>query len=321
MSLTALALEHAERGWHVFPVKTGGKGPRAGWRWAKWHTTDPALIRQWWASGGNVGIACGPSGLVVIDLDVGGPLPPWWDTVPGVTNGDDVYAVLAEAHDDGWPDTYTVHTPRGGWHFYFRADGHGIRNSAGQIAPMVDVRGVGGFVVAAGSVRPEGAYELVNDRDPVPLPGWLAELAAKAKPEQVAANHATPAMSNTEAYVRAAVEAEVRAVATAANGQRNDQLNRSAWSLARFVPTGQLVADELTEALLSAATNAGLGQAEARRTIGSALRSRAHERAVRCQDVLVAIRPARRAGHRPRRRRAGRRRPSQEHAADRGHSP
>jgi Bifunctional DNA primase/polymerase, N-terminal len=274
-TITDQALAYAERSWHVFLVKVGGKEPRAGWKWAKWNTTDPALIRQWWASGGgNVGIACGPSGLVVIDLDVGGPLPPPWDTVLGVANGDDVYAVLAEAHDDGWPDTYTVRTPRGGWHFYFKADGHGIRNSAGQIAPMLDVRGDGGFVVAAGSVRPEGAYELVNDRDPVALPGWLAGLAVKAKPEQPTANHVAPAMSNASTYVRAAIDAEVRAVSTAANGQRNDQLNRSAWSLARFVREGQLAEDVMTGALTSAALDAGLTPAEIRRTIGSALRSR-----------------------------------------------
>jgi Bifunctional DNA primase/polymerase, N-terminal len=93
-TITDEALAYAERGWHVFPVKDGGKEPRAGWKWTRWNTRDPALIRQWWASGGNVGIACGPSGLVVIDLDTGGPLPPPWDTVPGVANGDDVYAVL-----------------------------------------------------------------------------------------------------------------------------------------------------------------------------------------------------------------------------------
>lgn len=274
MTAVDTALACAGRGWHVFPVKDGGKEPRAGWKWARWNTTDPGLIREWWASGGNVGIACGPSGLVVIDLDTGGALPPPWDTVPGVANGDDVFAVLAEAHDDGWPDTYTVRTPRGGWHFYFRAGGHGIRNSAGQVAPMVDVRGDGGFVVAAGSARPEGAYGLVNDRDPAPLPGWLAGLAVKARAGQPAARCATPAAATSGAYVRAAVNAGAREVATAPDGQRNDQLNRSAWSLARFVRDGQLGEAELTGVLLSAAADAGLGQAEARRTIGSALRGR-----------------------------------------------
>jgi bifunctional DNA primase/polymerase-like protein len=271
----AAALAAAERGWRVFPVQAGGKAPRDGWRWAEWHTTYPARIRGWWASGGNTGIATGPSGLVVIDLDVGDgrPLPAPWDTVPGVNDGGDVYAVLAEGHGDGWPETYTVMTPRGGWHFYFQAGGHSIRNSASQVGPLIDVRGDGGFVVAAGSVRPEAAYELIDDRDPAPLPSWLAQLAARAKsepPRRVAA----PPADRSRAYVRAALEAEVRAVAAAPGGQRNDQLNRSAYALARFVAVGELTAEMLTAALTEAARHAGLGPAETQRTIASALKGR-----------------------------------------------
>jgi Bifunctional DNA primase/polymerase, N-terminal len=167
-----------------------------------------------------------------------------------------------------------VITPRGGWHHYFKADDHGIRNSAGQIAPMIDVRGDGGFVVAVGSVRPEGTYQLINDREPAPLPEWLARLAAKAIAGRPAANRATPAISRPGAYLRAALDAEARAVATAPDGQRNDQLNKSAYALARLVRDGQLAEDVMTEALTSAALDAGLGQAEVRRTIGSALKGR-----------------------------------------------
>ena len=81
----AAAVAAAARGWHVFPCKAGDNTPRDGWRWTQWHTTDPARVRQWWASGSdNVGIAAGPSSLVVIDLDTskGGPLPPPWGNVP-----------------------------------------------------------------------------------------------------------------------------------------------------------------------------------------------------------------------------------------------
>jgi Bifunctional DNA primase/polymerase, N-terminal len=258
------ALAAAERGWYVFPCQVGGKTPRDGWRWAQWHTTDPTRIREWWASGGNTGIACGPSGLVVIDLDTsdGQPLPPPWDTVPGVVDGSDVYAVLAEGHGDTWPQTYTVTTPRGGWHFYFLAGGYGIRNSASQVGPMIDVRGDGGFVVAAGSVRPEGAYELIDDRDPAPLPPWLAELAAKAKDEPPLPHPVHRSADRSGAYVRAALEAEIRAVASAPAGQRNDQLNKSAYALARFVAARQLTEDTLTAALTEAARHAGLPAAE-----------------------------------------------------------
>ena len=101
-------------------------------------------------------------------------------------------------------------TPSGGRHLYFEAGGYGIRNSVCQVGPMIDVRGDGGFVVAAGSVRPDGTYELIDDVDPAPLPPWLAGLAAKAKADPPAARTTAPAAGRSGAYVRAALEAEAR---------------------------------------------------------------------------------------------------------------
>lgn len=273
MSVQA-ALDAAARGWHVFPCQ--GKQPRARWRWAEWNTTDRARAAEWFADGtSSVGIACGPSGLVVIDLDVadGKTLPPPWDTVPGAVDGVDVFAVMLEAHGESWPDTYTVRTPRGGWHFYYQAGNHGIRNSASQLGPLVDVRGDGGFVVAAGSVRSDGSYELVNDTDPVPLPAWLAAMAAKTTEPRPPARPLLQVVRGG-AYVRKALEAEAQAVAAAPSGQRNEQLNKSAFAVARFVVTGELSASDVTEALTAAAGQAGLPASEARRTIQSALKGR-----------------------------------------------
>lgn len=75
--------------------------------------------------------------LFVIDLD--GP--------PGEAS----WAQLLEQHG-ALPETYTVATPSGGRHLYFLAPaGTRIANSAGAIAPNVDVRGHGGQVVAPGT--------------------------------------------------------------------------------------------------------------------------------------------------------------------------
>ena len=77
----------AARGWRVFPVESGGKRPCID-RWEDRATADPeraaAAWRESWA-GYNVGIACGPSGLVVIDLDTRKPstgLAPGWQAEP-----------------------------------------------------------------------------------------------------------------------------------------------------------------------------------------------------------------------------------------------
>jgi Bifunctional DNA primase/polymerase, N-terminal len=265
----AAALAAAAHGWHVFPCQ--GKQPAPGWKWAQWHTADPARIAQWFRGARSAGIACGPSGLVVVDLDTGKPVPAPWNEVPGLADGAGVLEFLAAAHDAALPDTFTVRTPSDGLHLYFQAGGHGIRNSAGQLGPMVDVRGDGGYVIAAGSVRDDGAYELVDDTDPAQLPVWLvARLAATAPPPAAPPGDRV----HDDRWVQAAVEDEAQLVAAAPVGQRNHQLNRSAWILARFVLTGQRDRDELTAVLLTAATMAGLPAAEAARTIRSALESR-----------------------------------------------
>ncbi|MHA7126318.1 bifunctional DNA primase/polymerase [Janibacter indicus] len=75
--------------------------------------------------------------LFVVDID--GP--------PGEAS----WAQLVEQHG-ALPETYTVATPSAGRHLYFVAPaGTRIGNSAGAIAPKVDVRGHGGQVVAPGT--------------------------------------------------------------------------------------------------------------------------------------------------------------------------
>ena len=133
----------ADRDWHVFPLRPGGKRPafpghkaqdctgtdlrcRGGHQgWEPRATTDPGRIGRAWArTPYNIGIACGPSGLLVIDLDTPKPgdvPPPEW-ALPGVTDGADVLAVICERHGQPFPsETFMVRTRRGGLHLYFTA--------------------------------------------------------------------------------------------------------------------------------------------------------------------------------------------------------
>ena len=71
--MTALldaALGLAARGYHVFPLKPGGKTPLTdhGFHDA---ARDDQTIRAWWGkwSDANIGIACGASGIIVVDGD------------------------------------------------------------------------------------------------------------------------------------------------------------------------------------------------------------------------------------------------------------
>lgn len=139
-------------------------------RWETEATADPDEARAAWDPSGewagmNIGVACGPSGLVVIDLD----------TKKG-KDGLRTFQVLLDELGIEWPKTYTVRTPSGGLHLYFRAPpGVEIRLSASQLADGVDIRAWGGLVVAAGSVIQGIPYEVDIDAEIVPLPPELTE--------------------------------------------------------------------------------------------------------------------------------------------------
>jgi Bifunctional DNA primase/polymerase, N-terminal len=94
----AAALTAAERGWHVFPLVPDAKRPAVE-DWEGRATTDPTRIRRCWSAGPyGVGIACGPSRLVVVDLDQPKPgqTPPQAWSRPGITCGADVLADRAD---------------------------------------------------------------------------------------------------------------------------------------------------------------------------------------------------------------------------------
>ena len=68
--LCEFAVVYAQRGWAVFPLKPRSKAPLTphGFKDA---SNDAQTIRAWWARWpkANIGIACGASGLVVVDVD------------------------------------------------------------------------------------------------------------------------------------------------------------------------------------------------------------------------------------------------------------
>jgi hypothetical protein len=161
---SALAL--AGRGWHVFPCAIGGKQPALRGNWQGLATTDPAVICGWWTRRAwNIGIACGPSGLVVLDLDV--PKDPRQPHVSGITS----LARLCQQARQPYPlATFTVATPSGGCHLYFTAADQTVANSASRLGPRIDVRANGGYVIGAGSMIGGRAYAVRNDAIPAPLP-------------------------------------------------------------------------------------------------------------------------------------------------------
>jgi putative DNA primase/helicase len=282
------ALEYAEHGWPVFPCDPKTKAPliAGGFHRA---SRDLDVVRRWWSSHPHamIGVPTGPaSGFSILDVDV--------DEASGV-DGPTCLAQL-EAKHSKLPETVSTRTPRGGLHLLFRwSPQHPLRNSAGKLDPGLDVRGDGGYAIVPPSVRPDGvAYRFENPTglfDIAEAPDWLLQLACNRPSTVIASAHqpqlrptcATDARS--EAYLAAALESELDLVRTAAEGTRNDQLNRSAFNLGQFVSAGLLDGVFAESGLLDAALACGLVKDDrehsVRNTIASGLKAgAAHPRKI-----------------------------------------
>ncbi|MEU6544079.1 bifunctional DNA primase/polymerase, partial [Streptomyces sp. NPDC046859] len=247
--LTA-ALDAASHDWRVFPLIPGDKRPAVS-DWETRATTDPDRItRAWSVAAFNVGIATGPSGLVVIDLDKPkhpGDTPPAAWAEYGVTDGADVLAVLCERHGQPFPaDTYTVRTWSGGTHLYFAApEGEPLRNTAGDSARglgwKVDTRAWGGLVVGAGSTFAGHPYEVTCNTPVAPLPEWLAELLRPAPlPPQTLITVALAGRGRRTAFLRSAINGEVERVTASGPHLHNNSLYIAAVALGQLAAGGEL---------------------------------------------------------------------------------
>ncbi|WP_229852878.1 bifunctional DNA primase/polymerase [Streptomyces albospinus] len=224
-------------------------------------STDPLTVRRMfatapWATG--YGIACGrpPHHLIGVDLDT--------------KNGADGLTALhfvAEAHAFPLPPTVTVLTPSGGRHLWFTGPpAPPVANSVGRLAPGIDIRGTGGYLVGPGSLTTRGRYVLApgTPRRPAPVPQALLTLLTPP----LGASRRTPARSGPYAAPGADPQhaaALVRFVRASPRGQRNARLF---WAACRAYESG--LGRELAERLLAAARHTGLPEDEARATLASA---------------------------------------------------
>jgi len=184
------ALKYAARGWRVFPIHSPtaegcscekpncehvGKHSRI-MDWPNAATTDPAIIRGWWARwpDANIGIATGPeSGIFVLDVD-----------------GEDGQASLKRLEaKERLPQTLRALTgrqsqsgERTGFHLYFNCPvGTNLNNKAGLLGKGLDIRAAGTCVVAPPSVHSSGLrYEWAQEESAiVDAPPWLIAMASK----------------------------------------------------------------------------------------------------------------------------------------------
>lgn len=266
-SLADEARRYARRGWAVFPIAPKSKAPlirsKRGGRGFMDASTDEDRVTRWWAREpqANIGIATGePSGIVVLDVD-----------------DFDSLEALEATHGD--LETLWAVTGSGGMHFVFRRPKDGLRNSAGRVAPGIDVRGDGGYIVAAPSVHPSGQpyrWGLSGPIEPAHMPEWLLTLARpKARPSVPREHRRQPPSVTVEhgatVYGATVLRGEAKVIAWADEGERNETLNRCAYRVGRFVAGGEIEEDRARDVLMDAATASGLPEMEAERTIVGAL--------------------------------------------------
>lgn len=260
----SLRITATEEGWDLgwsYLALTGKRPIEKKWTERERETRDEAIS---WATQTNVGIRTGSAsgGLVVIDIDQG-----------------------ADLSSLDLPDTVTVITGSGGLHLYYRTD-EAIRNSASKLAQKVDVRGEGGQVVAVGSIHPETKkmYRYAHDLSPAeinvqPLPSWVIEVLTKTEPTQPRKSPGEGKnrskrgrdTSSNNGYSAAALSYEAERVANAGEGERNDTLNRAAFSMGTLIGAQTLDRAEVESVLEDAATQCGLTPNEARITIASGI--------------------------------------------------
>jgi putative DNA primase/helicase len=281
--LLEAALGYAARGWPVFPCsprdKTpllprdkddGGKPiPKSGG--VTKASTDPEKIRAWWKRWPKalVGLATGhPTSdgggkrLFVLDFD------PRTDGSTGEVWTLDRLKTETEAQlACPLPPSLAALTPSDGVHLYLLQgdDGPAITNR-GNLPEHVDVRGLGGYVIAPPSVmgpdakkgqenlryrwhrrEPMGGIAVAPER----LLEVLRERKGKAPGERPppaidrssSGSESRPNVSADEAvrkYALAGLDAELRAVRSAPSGRRNEQLNISAFAIAGLVAAGAI---------------------------------------------------------------------------------
>lgn len=186
------ALAYAARGWYVLPCfrpkanaegklicgcgkeecESPGKHPHGflARRGQMDATTDPDVIRRWFAYGHqlNIAIQCQQSGLAVIDIDP--------------RNGGELSKENIEAKYGKLYSHVEQFTGGGGQHYVY-SNPYGVQGLPGKLGPGIDVK-ANGYIMAWPSLHISGLfYEWEASSDPTegaipsPLPDWLRDLA------------------------------------------------------------------------------------------------------------------------------------------------
>jgi hypothetical protein len=253
--LLEAAITYAEHHqWAVFPLRPRSKVPREGSRGFKDATKSLSDIKKYWkyCPNDNIGVASGaPSGFWVLDVDP--------------KHGGDENLAQLEKEYGALPSTWRQITGTGGQHIFFKytVECEKIKNSVGKIAPGLDVRTSGGYIVVAPSIHPDTGqeYAFAPDHQPgdTPLanaPEWLLQLALdhshKIKKKSKTRKQELDIGNTATAYGRAALEQECKIVSRTLPGSQEETLNAAALKIGGLVKAGEIDHQFAFNALLEA---------------------------------------------------------------------
>lgn len=289
------ALSLAERGWPVFPcspqtkapllpndvdAETGRKIPKTGG--VKKASADPDQIRAWWQRWPKalIGVATGHGRLFVLDFD------PRIDPITGeIFTLERLKAELEAQMGCALPKSLTSITQSDGVHVWFcwPDDGGAAITNRGNLPLHVDVRGLGGYVIAPPSVmvsgnryRWHGAADALIAEAPAALveilrtPGSAKRAAAGDASDDATARRRgddgdshwsrgdDPVEAARRKWALAALDSRLTELAQAVPGQRGSELNRIGFTLGQLVGAGVLSRAMVVGGLESAVNTNGL---------------------------------------------------------------
>jgi hypothetical protein len=329
----ALALEVASHGWHVFPLAPIGKKPLANCpacvahtpdgcpclaagRWChgvRAATTHPATLTAWWRAepAAIPGVAAGPSGLVLVDLDAhGSPLPAdlatgllpgidlaterigraRWDDPARFRDGRDTLRLLAELRGGPhpWPpgpacQPVTSASPSGGRHLWYRAPAPGLRQALSDPACrhglgwQIDIKAGWSHGVAPGATTRAGAYPVLSGDlgGPGLPPGWFAREIIRVCGPRPTTTPAAPPRPERPGLSGAVYLTRVidrgAAELAAMTDGRKSALSALAYQAGGLLTWSGLDEADITTRLIDAGTSAGLTPADARHHVTRSL--------------------------------------------------
>jgi len=266
VALSDAALTYARSGWFIIPLKPGSKSPLTP-HGVYDATTDEQQIQRWWSAqpNANIGLACGASGVVVIDIDPRNGAPA------------DISAILEVLQIPVQEPVLISQTGGNGYHLFFRLPSAEeqsiIEISRRGLPPGVDIKSENGYVVLPPSIHPNGQlYRWVNATQPRPVsqlpevPAHLLNIKSAGKltvqPVVVASDK-----DHLTQLAQQRLTEEIEMLQRAQVGHRNDTLNAVTYRLGQWVGADLLPRQSVVDQIMQAAAHIGLMRDEPAKTL------------------------------------------------------